>query len=461
LHRNQIRPRALLRRSDSVPARRYDGDLFRGFRLPDRSRQDFVRCAGRRRHLRRAGGSAGAPLSSVVSVRPDHRRLRADGAGNQRQSHGRALRGGQVSGHLAIAFGAPRGYRRLRRHAPFRPRTAALVDVRLGLRVRHRRLGHLVAILCQKHRRAVAAAPRQSGQAGFALVALRRAAPAPGRAPVAPGAGLLARLWRGDHLVRDRGADPGAVPRDRHRPLRAARPLSRSPHLFAGGRVRGRRFRARTVDRIRAAPATCRAGRGPVMPPADILFVSGNPYLPQIVGGVEVTTHEMLTELARRGYPAAVAARLSLRDGFGAVNATRAMVSGRGFTVDHGLGYPVFRSRRLHETAMALPRPALAVIQNGDMLGFAEAFARAGVATIAYFHALSFEDWDTARKHPLPFSAYLAVSEFTAQRFKALYGIEPTVVPPFFRRENYVTDVTGGAVTFINPVTVKGLDRAL
>lgn len=202
----------------------------------------------------------------------------------------------------------------------------------------------------------------------------------------------------------------------------------------------------------------------PRMPAIDLLFVSGNPYLPQIVGGVEVNTHELVTELRQRGHRAAVAAKLSLRDGFGAVHAAQAAVSGRGFTVDHALGYPVFRARRLREVVAALPRPGLAVIQNGDMPGFGEAFAACDVPTIAYFHALSFEDWDNPGeqpRQPLPFQAYLAVSGFTAGRFGALYGIEAEVVPPFFRRENYVTQITGGAVTFINPITVKGLDRAL
>lgn len=206
------------------------------------------------------------------------------------------------------------------------------------------------------------------------------------------------------------------------------------------------------------------AGADRAMPPIDILFVSGNPYLPQIVGGVEINTHELVTELGQRGYRAAVAARLSLRDGFGTVNAVRGTLSGRGFTVDHRLGYPVYRSRRLHDIASALPRPGVAVIQNGDMPAFAEAFARNGVPTVAYFHTLSFEDWDgTEMQHakPPPFDAHLAVSKFTALRFKTLYGMEPAVIPPFFKRENYVTNITGGAVTFINPVMVKGLDRAL
>jgi hypothetical protein len=51
---------------------------------------------------------------------------------------------------------------------------------------------------------------------------------------------------------------------------------------------------------------------------ADVMLVTGTPYLPQVVGGVEVNTHEIATELNRRGCKTAVLAKLSLRDAFGA-----------------------------------------------------------------------------------------------------------------------------------------------
>ena len=49
----------------------------------------------------------------------------------------------------------------------------------------------------------------------------------------------------------------------------------------------------------------------------NITFVSGNPHLPQLVGGVEVNTHELARELTGRGHQVCVLAKLSLRNGFG------------------------------------------------------------------------------------------------------------------------------------------------
>ncbi len=42
----------------------------------------------------------------------------------------------------------------------------------------------------------------------------------------------------------------------------------------------------------------------------DIAFVSGNPHLPQVMGGVEVNTHELANELVRRGHRVSVLAKL-------------------------------------------------------------------------------------------------------------------------------------------------------
>ena len=61
----------------------------------------------------------------------------------------------------------------------------------------------------------------------------------------------------------------------------------------------------------------------------------------------------------------------------------------------------------------------------------------------------------------MPFSAYIANSNYTAARFTAKFGIEPEVIPPIFQAELYRTPGEGRYVTFINPVSVKGVDLAL
>ncbi|MFZ2004714.1 MAG: glycosyltransferase [Stellaceae bacterium] len=192
----------------------------------------------------------------------------------------------------------------------------------------------------------------------------------------------------------------------------------------------------------------------------DIAFVSGNPHMPQVTGGVEINTHALARELVRRGNTVCVLAKLSLRNRFGLWRAARLAASGGSFWVDRDLGYPVFRSRRPAAHTSALPRPMIAVVQNGQMLDLAAGFARAAVPAVAYLHGLGFENWP-AQPGDLPFRGYIANSRFTAERFRRRFGLEPIVLPPLFRCDDYATMATGSKVTFINPVAVKGVDLAL
>jgi glycosyltransferase involved in cell wall biosynthesis len=192
----------------------------------------------------------------------------------------------------------------------------------------------------------------------------------------------------------------------------------------------------------------------------NIAFVSGTPHIPQVVGGVEVNTHALAGELLRRGNSVCVLAKLSLRNCFGLWRAARVAASERKLWIDRDLGYPVFRSREPAKQVGELPRPTVAVVQNGPMVDLAVCFARRGVPSVAYLHGLGFEAWhDTAAG--LPFCGYIANSHFTAERFRRRFGLEPMVLPPLFRGADYATPVTGSMVTFINPVAVKGVELAL
>ena len=195
----------------------------------------------------------------------------------------------------------------------------------------------------------------------------------------------------------------------------------------------------------------------------DIAFVSGNAHLPQLMGGVEVNTHALAGELICRGHRVCVLAKLSMRNSFGLWRVAQNTVTGRKIWVDHDLGYPVFRSRHPWDDVADLPRPTVAVVQNGPMVDFATAFARIGVPSVAYLLGLGFQSWRTegAPGRALPFRGYMAISQFTAQRLRSLYGVDALILPPLFRREHYATQGAGRMVTFINPVAVKGVDLAL
>jgi glycosyltransferase involved in cell wall biosynthesis len=199
------------------------------------------------------------------------------------------------------------------------------------------------------------------------------------------------------------------------------------------------------------------------MTPADVLLVTGTAYLPQVIGGVELNTHEMATELNRRGCKTAVLAKLSPRDAFGATRLLSTYWRGSRISLDQNLGYEVYRSRNPCELG-DVPLPDVAVIQNGNMLELAEAFTRRGVPCIAYFHGLPFEcaeqDWPRTEVQRW-FAGYIANSTYTATRFRARCGIDAHVIPPVFNPARYQTSGERRFATFINPVAAKGLELAL
>jgi glycosyltransferase involved in cell wall biosynthesis len=197
---------------------------------------------------------------------------------------------------------------------------------------------------------------------------------------------------------------------------------------------------------------------------ADILLATGTAYLPQVVGGLEVNTHELTVELNRRGHKTAVLAKLSARDAFGAKRLLSSYWHGSLVSFDQHLGYDVYRSREPWRALGSIGVPKIAVIQNGNMLEMAAAFSRAGVPCVAYFHGLPFESPEHRWPEPTsewPFRAYIANSEYTAGRFRTRFGIDAEVIPPLFRPERYRTAAQGRFVTFVNPVAPKGLDLAL
>lgn len=196
----------------------------------------------------------------------------------------------------------------------------------------------------------------------------------------------------------------------------------------------------------------------------SVLFVSGTPHLPQVRGGVEVNTHETVLELRKRGVSAAVVSGLSPRDLFGVTRLIAKNLQGANAVVDHALGYPVYRLRAPWYSLHGIPRPDVAVIQNGNVVDIAMMFDRAGVPTVAYLHGLGFEsdssDWVRTRGK-WPFKACVANSHFTAARFKAKFGVDCPILPLIFHPERYRTPSSQQFATFINPIPQKGIELAL
>ena len=55
----------------------------------------------------------------------------------------------------------------------------------------------------------------------------------------------------------------------------------------------------------------------------------------------------------------------------------------------------------------------------------------------------------------------VANSQFTADRYREAYGVEPRVVHPLMDARNYRTETTRENVTFISPHPLKGVDLAI
>jgi glycosyltransferase involved in cell wall biosynthesis len=195
-----------------------------------------------------------------------------------------------------------------------------------------------------------------------------------------------------------------------------------------------------------------------------VLLASGTPYLPHVVGGVEINTHELALELNQRGLTTAVLSKLPLRNVKCAYRAARNFVFGHGISADNALGYSVYLSPRPWADLSGLPLPSVVVVQNGRMIDIAHAFRARGVPVVAYLHSVGFDEprqrWPK-RAEELPFKAFIANSEFTAARFRARYGIKPVVIPPVFHPGRYCAHGDRRYATFINPVREKGLDLVL
>ncbi len=193
----------------------------------------------------------------------------------------------------------------------------------------------------------------------------------------------------------------------------------------------------------------------------NILFASDNPYLPQVIGGVEVNSHQLARELLARGHTISMLARLSYRDWLGARNAMETHLRGRRVVCDARFGYPVYRTRRPSSVVAELPRPDVVVLQNTVLPELAPAFLHLSIPTFGYLHGLGFENWPQEQFKSLPMAGYFAAGSFTAGRFHQWTGATPQVLPPIFRAETYATTTSRRTVTFVNPVSDKGLDLAL
>ncbi len=185
-----------------------------------------------------------------------------------------------------------------------------------------------------------------------------------------------------------------------------------------------------------------------------VLFVSSDPHLPQITGGLQTTTHDLCLAIKEMGAEAAVLC--------GQVLDPRESNAADASTSDERLGYLVMRSPRpaqdLAMVAAAWAADAIVVQSGSGLATMVLASLDTGRATALYLHNVEISQLG-GNLAPDPAFLFLANSSFTAQRWQALYGIHCEVIAPIVRGESYLADGTGDKVLFVNPHPMKGVER--
>ncbi|MFD2239242.1 glycosyltransferase [Aureimonas populi] len=194
-----------------------------------------------------------------------------------------------------------------------------------------------------------------------------------------------------------------------------------------------------------------------------ILLATAHPYIPEIAGGAQSSTHDLASEFVHRGHEVSVLSGL-IGIGWRGLRSRLALKLGpKKYVVDAGPGYPVYRAWFAWDVAAEVAERVGAeaiVLQSGFPVRMAKALEGVSGALSIYLRNVELEDLGGDLRE-LEGVSYIANSSFTATRFNEMFGIHPKVVYPLIRRENYETETSRENVTFINPHPHKGLDVAL
>lgn len=193
-----------------------------------------------------------------------------------------------------------------------------------------------------------------------------------------------------------------------------------------------------------------------------VLFTCGVGYLPQRSGGSQSSTDQLANALKRAGHEPAVLTALEPGGRLAWQSKLQRKLTGRTFSHDQAMGYPVFRAWNPTDTAEVVRRfrPDVAVVQNGFMVPIAESLQKEGVPVVLYFRNVEFDEMGGNLEDIEP-AACISNSYFTSRRYFDAYGIKSTVIPPLIEPEKYRTVSTRENVTLINPSPLKGGNLAI
>jgi glycosyltransferase involved in cell wall biosynthesis len=185
-----------------------------------------------------------------------------------------------------------------------------------------------------------------------------------------------------------------------------------------------------------------------------MLFCQTSPYLPEEVGGALTNTHALCGMLAKRGCDVSVLAgtRSSLRTALQAIGRRNST----------SLGYPIYRERDPLAAARRLcrkGRPALAIVQLGDIAGLTNVFLEEKVPVLIYFHDPYSVDPAVVRGSEA-LLRYAASSEYLAAKVSKLLNCEVSELPVIINPADYWVETERRVVTFFNPIPRKGVEIA-
>jgi len=184
-----------------------------------------------------------------------------------------------------------------------------------------------------------------------------------------------------------------------------------------------------------------------------VLFASAYPHLPDVVGGLQTTTDDLCIALREAGVAPAVLCGLFEHPGQASASAS--------VRRDESLGYPVIRAADPIEALPAVAAawdPSIIVVQSGTtLLPMVMRSMETGCPTAVYLHNVETYQLGGILV-PDPGLLFLANSEFTARRWRALCGIDSVVIPPLVLPERYLAAARGDRVLYVNPTQIKGVE---